>query len=190
VFTFNLSVPDTSDGQEYPYPSGAQLLSQTIAFDMGAKSSGGATGVWTPDEVATTQYASKSSTSWNESDGYPECSLQRVYVREDGMVVGVYDQKREQELYQVCLTTFLNPWGLDKKGDNLFAVSRFSGEGVVNVPGEGRAGTVIGNFLEQSNVDTATEIVSMILTQRGFQANSKAITTSDTMLATAVQLKR
>ncbi len=188
-FDLNLAFVDTSRAAGGPpYPSGTPTLTQTVSLDLGAKSAGG--GVWIPDEVGTTQYASQSITISKDQDGYPESSLERVYVREDGLVVGVYGQKREEALYQVCLTRFLNPWGLDKKGDNLFAQSRFSGDGFTSAPGEGGAGTVLGNFLEQSNVDTATEIVQMILTQRGFQANSKAITTSDTMIATAIQVKK
>lgn len=187
-FTFDLTVPDTSGGLTPPYPSDTPTLSQTVSMDMGARSLGG--DEWLVDDFTTTQYASKSSTTLKEADGYPESAIKRVYVRDDGMVIGVYDNKREQELYQVCVTRFLNPWGLDKKGDNLFAESRHSGQGVTSAPGENGAGSVLGNFLEQSNVDTATEIVNMIMTQRGFQANSKSITTSDTMLATAIQLKR
>ncbi|MDR2725961.1 MAG: hypothetical protein LBC90_07900, partial [Candidatus Adiutrix sp.] len=57
-------------------------------------------------------------------------------------------------------------------------------------PGEHGAADVLGGFLEQSNVDTATEIVTMIMTQRGFQANSKVVTTHNEMLATAIELKR
>ncbi len=162
-------------------------LSQTVSVNMGAKSTGGR---WTPEEFGTTQFATKSSTTFKDVNGYPESSLQRVSVRDDGMVVGVYSDSREAELFQVCLTRFLNPWGLTKVGDNLFQTSRHSDEGFTSAPGENGAGSVLGNFLEQSNVDTASEIVQMILTQRGFQANSKAITTNDTMLATAIQTKR
>ena len=166
----------------------AGTLSQTVSVNMGAQYAGG--DVWIPDEFSTTQYAAKSSVTFKEVNGYPESSLQRVSVQENGLVVGVYSQGREIELYQLCLTRFSDPWGLTKVGDNLFQASRYSGDGYTNVPGENGNGKVLGNFLEQSNVDTATEIVQMILTQRGFQANSKAITTNDTMLATAIQTKR
>ncbi|MDR0881225.1 MAG: flagellar hook protein FlgE [Candidatus Adiutrix sp.] len=187
-FNFDLTVPNTTGGLKPPYPAGTPSLTQTISLNMGASGSPG--GAWTPEEFATTQYASDSSVTMKEGDGFPECSLQRTYVRDDGVICGIYDRKREQELFQLSITRFLNPWGLDKMGDNLFQESRFSGQGKVTAPGEGGAGKVLGNFLEQSNVDTATEIVTMIMTQRGFQANSKAITTSDTMLATAIQVKR
>jgi hypothetical protein len=90
----------------------------------------------------------------------------------------------------IGLTRFINPWGLHKDGDNLFSETRYSGAGVMNEPGEGGTGKIMANFLEQSNVDVAEEIVSMILTQRGFQANSKTVTTTDTMLAEVIEMKR
>jgi flagellar hook protein FlgE len=77
-----------------------------------------------------------------------------------------------------------------KMGDNLFAVTRHSGPGVTTAPGEGGAAVILGSFLEQSNVDTATEIVGMIMTQRGFQANSKVVTTHNEMLSVAIELNR
>lgn len=171
-----------------PATQNPATVTQKIGLDMGSKKAGS---TWVNDGMSTTQYGGvKSGIVNKDQNGYPESSLQRVYVREDGMVVAVYDKKREMELYQVCLTRFRNPNGLDKKGDNLFAATRESGEAINLVPGEGGAGKVLGNFLEQSTVDTATEIVQMIMTQRGFQANSKSVTTKDTMLATAIELKR
>ncbi|MDL2226775.1 flagellar hook-basal body complex protein [Deltaproteobacteria bacterium OttesenSCG-928-M10] len=171
-----------------PLAQNPATVTQTVGLDMGSKKTGAA---WVNDGVSTTQYGGiKSGIISKDQNGYPESSLQRTYVRDDGMVVAVYDKKREMELYQICLTRFRNPNGLDKKGDNLFAATRESGEGIDLAPGEGGAGKTIGNFLEQSTVDTATEIVQMIMTQRGFQANSKSVTTKDTMLATAIELKR
>lgn len=163
-------------------------LSQSVALNMGK--------IFDPavdqdaDWATTTQYGSTSSITLKEQNGYPAGSLQRVSVGEDGKIVGVYSHGREVELYQISLTRFMSPWGLDKRGDNLFAETRYSGDARTLAPGEGGAGDIVGNFLEQSTVDTATEIVQMILTQRGFQANSKAITTNDTMIATAIQTKR
>ncbi len=162
-------------------------MAQSIALDMGAKS---VAGNWVNDEVSTTQYGSRSSTVNHEQDGHPLASLRRMYVREDGMLMGVYDKMPERELYQVCLTRFRNPNGLSKEGDNLFEATNASGAGITSAPGENGAGKTLGGYLEQSTVDSATEIVQMILTQRGFQANSKSVTTKDAMLATAIELKR
>ena len=179
-----------TSGSSIPPPGSGQPLKQTIALDLGARKTAGSSAL-TLDGVSTTQYGGiRSTTVSKEIDGYPESSLQRAYVREDGVVVGVYSNKQEQELYQVCLTRFRNPNGLSKRGDNYFGTTGYSDPGITLAPGEGGAGQILGNFLEQSTVDTATEIVQMIITQRGFQANSKTVTTKDTMLATAIQLKK
>ena len=161
---------------------------QSLALDMGARQVGGTT--WLLDSASTTLYGGRSMTVYSKQDGYPQGGLKTVYVTEDGYVTGVYSNNQEWALYQLCITRFLNPWGLQKMGNNLFAVSRHSGPGVTTAPGEGGAAVVLGGFLEQSNVDTATEIVNMIMTQRGFQANSKVVTTHDSMISTAIETKR
>jgi len=190
-FDFDVAfVQSASMALHPPYPSNMPTVTQNIALDMGAKNPLGMNDKWTLDEQSTTQYATKSSTIFAGQDGYPAGSLQRVSIGEDGVVTGIYSNGRQQALYQVGLTRFLNPWGLSKIGDNLFAATNKSGEGAMNEPGYGGTGTVLANFLEQSNVDVAEEIVNMIITQRGFQANSKTVTTTDTMLAEVIEMKR
>ncbi len=191
-FDFDVAfVQSASMALHPPYPSGLPTVIQNIAFDMGARRNpAGNDPKWILDEQSTTQFASKSSTVFSAQDGYPAGSLQRVSIGEDGVITGIYTNGRQQPLYQVGLTRFLNPWGLSKEGDNLFSATRYSGEGALNEPGYGGTGTILGNFLEQSNVDLAEEIVNMITTQRGFQANSKTVTTVDTMMAEVIEMKR
>ncbi|MEA5058872.1 MAG: flagellar hook-basal body complex protein [Clostridia bacterium] len=90
----------------------------------------------------------------------------------------------------IALANFNNPAGLEKMGDNLYAASANSGTPAFNMPGTGSAGQLSPSNLEMSNVDLSEEIVNMIITQRGFQANSRIITTTDTMLEELVNLKR
>ncbi|WP_353116821.1 flagellar basal-body rod protein FlgG [Nitratidesulfovibrio sp.] len=90
----------------------------------------------------------------------------------------------------IPLYTFINPAGLDARGRNLYVPSEASGEAVEGVPGEDNVGTIAQGFLEMSNVEVVDEMVNMIVGQRAYEMNSKAIQTSDTMLQTAVQLKR
>ena len=160
---------------------------QSIDLDMGARWTGG---VWRPGEVSTTLYGGRSLTVDSRQDGYTQGGLTDLYVTQDGIVTGVYSNKQEWAHYQLCITRFLNPWGLQKMGNNLFAVTRQSGPGITTQPGVDGAAEILGSFLEQSNVDTATEIVNMIMTQRGFQANSKVVTTHDAMISTAIETKR
>ena len=93
-------------------------------------------------------------------------------------------------LGNVALANFNNPTGLEKIGDNLYSASTNSGLAVFNTPGSGSAGQLSPSNLEMSNVDLSEEIVNMIITQRGFQANSRVITTTDSMLEELVNLKR
>ena len=188
-FDLNMAFVDGAANLNPPFPTTAPILEQTVAFNQGAKFEGG--NVWVPNSAqATTQFGGPSTVSAKEQDGYPEGSLDRVYIREDGMVMGIYSPKREEELYQIALTRFISPWGLNKQGDNLFSWTPAAGDRMTSTPGVDGNGTTLGSFLEQSTVDTAREIVNMMLTQRGFQANSKAITTSDSVLATAIQVKK
>lgn len=189
-FAFDLTFTRTPLSEmEPPYPDTLETVTQTVGLYMGARKPLGL-GDMERDEVSMTQYGSKSNTVKTAQDGYPEGALQRVSVREDGMLMGIFDKGRQEELYQITVTRFRNNTDLSKQGDNLFMPTRKSGEGFDCVAGQDGAGQVLGNFLEQSTVDTATEIVTMIMTQRGFQANSKSITTSDAMLATAIQTKK
>jgi hypothetical protein len=105
-------------------------------------------------------------------------------------LTGTYSNGVNMDRYQIGLAIFRNQWGLEKKGDNLYSENRDSGLPTINTPGTGGAGTLSPNSLEQSNVDLAEEFVDMIVQQRGFQANSKVITTTDTMLAELINLKR
>jgi flagellar hook protein FlgE len=90
----------------------------------------------------------------------------------------------------VALAKFVDEQKLKKEGGNLFSETRESGVAIVNQPGSNGLGTISPNSLEQSNVDIASEFVKMITSQRGFQANSKIITTVDQMLSEAIQMKR
>ena len=93
-------------------------------------------------------------------------------------------------LAQVCLYDFTCQQGLRREGNNLFSQTRASGEAKSGPAGVAGLGTINSYALEQSNVDMSTEFVQMITTQRGFQSNSKAITTTDTMLETVISMKR
>ena len=96
----------------------------------------------------------------------------------------------EVEIGRVSLATFVNAAGLEKEGDSLYSVSSNSGNPVIDYVNEDSAGSLNSGSLEMSNVDLATELTNMIIMQRGFQANSRVITTSDSMLEELTNLKR
>ncbi len=138
----------------------------------------------------TTNSATSSTTIFNSQDGYPAGLLSSVSVDENGILTGTFSNGQTKQLWALALTDFTNPWGLRREGGNLFSATLESGQGTTSRANSGRVGTVSGNTLEQSNVDMASEMVDMILTQRGFEANSKTITTVDSMLSEIIQLKR
>lgn len=140
--------------------------------------------------TSTTQYASTSRVFQQSQDGYQAGNLMSVTISPEGLVEGHYDNGQIIPRFQIDLATFNNPWGLSREGGNLFAETLDSGDALVDVPGKSGLGKISPNSLEQSNVDLATEFVKMIIAQRGFQANSKVITTTDEMLADLMMIKR
>ncbi|MBU2455128.1 MAG: flagellar hook-basal body complex protein [Proteobacteria bacterium] len=142
------------------------------------------------DSLSTTQYSKSSSTVFQDADGYAAGDLQGVDVASDGILTGVYSNGQLIPLFRVGLAKFLNNYGLSNEGGNLFRETRASGGAITNKPGENGLGTLAPNSLEMSNVDISEEFVSLITQQRGFQANSKTITTVDDMMQTVIQMKR
>jgi flagellar hook protein FlgE len=123
-------------------------------------------------------------------DGYAKGDLEEITVDASGVVSGSYSNGVSRPLFMVAVATFANPSGLISKGGSLFAVSNNSGEPEISEPGTGKAGAISPSSLEMSNVDLSEEFTDMIVTQRGFQANSRVITVSDEMLQELVNLKR
>ena len=106
------------------------------------------------------------------------------------MQVSVTIDKESQDVGQLTLARFVNPAGLKAEGKNMFTVTNASGEAIVSNPTEDGAGAIAQKTLEMSNVQIVEEMVNMIIAQRAYETNSKAITTSDSMLEVANGLKR
>lgn len=121
-----------------------------------------------------------------ETDGFTEVS-----INSEGQVTGLDEFNVESPIAQIGLASFVNPSGLSKAGGNLYIETQNSGEYNASVlPGSPGVGYLRSGELELSNVDLAQEFTSMITTQRGYQANSRIITTADSMLEELVNLKR
>jgi flagellar hook protein FlgE len=140
-------------------------------------------------EMNTTQHASESVVLSMDQDGFAMGMLKQTDIDAEGNIIGSYSNGQNIKIARITLAKFSNPQGLVKIGFNMYASSTESGSAVVGTPGSG-VGIINTNSLEQSNVDLAQEFVKMITTQRGFQANSKIITTSDEMLQELINLKR
>jgi flagellar hook protein FlgE len=143
-----------------------------------------------PEALATTQYANSSTTIFQDQDGYASGFLQSVSVDTQGVVTGHYSNGQVIEKVQVALANFSNLTGLFKNGGNIFTETSQSGAPTTGAPGDNGLGSIAPNALEQSNVDLGVEFVKLITVQRGFQANSKIITTTDEMLNDLINIKR
>ena len=139
---------------------------------------------------STTQFAAESTQKAFSQDGYTMGYLDDFQIDQSGTIVGIYTNGTRKALGRIALATFINPEGLDKAGDNTYARSINSGEALIDPAGVADKGGIISGALEMSNVDLAEQFTDMIITQRGFQANSRTITTSDQMLQELLTLKR
>ena len=137
-----------------------------------------------------TQVAGPSAVSTTQQDGYPSGTLQSFSIGSDGVISGVLSNGQTTTLGQIALANFPNIQGLTRAGANNFLASLSSGLPNVGAPGTGGRGTLKGGALEQSNVDIATQFTQLILAERGYQANSRAITTADEITQDAINLKR
>lgn len=140
--------------------------------------------------AALTQYSRDYTALALSRDGFEPGDLKNIYVDVSGVITGTYSNGVSRPLAQIALADFTNEAGLLKRGETLFEASNNSGEPQVGEANTGSRGKVLAKTLEASNVDLSQEFVDMIVTQRGFQANSRMITASDEMLQELVNLKR
>ncbi|WP_408071825.1 flagellar hook protein FlgE [Butyrivibrio sp. JL13D10] len=124
-----------------------------------------------------------------DGEGYPEGDMNGVAIGRDGTITRLYSNGQNRVAGKIAVAEFANVTGLSKEGENLYAVTGNSGPArVMWVTDDG--GYMTSGTLEMSNVDLSNEFTDMIITQRGFQANSRVITVSDTLLDELRQLKR
>lgn len=164
---------------------GGVTQNQSIAFDFGTGTANSGSGL-----DGTTQFGSSSGTLFQSQDGYASGALKSLGINQDGIISGLYTNGQTRTIGQVVLGSFNNPHGLTKMGKNMYGESYDSGQSIIGAPSSGGRGRLLSNSLELSNVDLAEEFVKLITAQRGFQANSRIITTTDEMLGELVTLKR
>jgi flagellar hook protein FlgE len=142
------------------------------------------------DFLSVTQMASSSEVNMTSQDGFAAGILTHFEISANGEVAGIYSNGLNRPLGQLAVARLQNPSGLIRVGGNAFIESSNSGQALVGVAGTGGRGTLAGGSLEMSNVDLSQQFTNMIMAQRGFQANSRIITTSDEMLQELINLKR
>jgi flagellar hook protein FlgE len=173
--------------------SGNASTAQTINFAADGSTPTPSTVVFngiTVDLTAVTSYAGSKTVTATSQNGAQTGSLQAYTISPDGTLVGVFSNGLKQSLGQIAMANFNNPPGLEKVGDSMYRTTVNSGVAQLGSPGSGGRGTLQGNALEMSNVDLAQEFTNLVIAQRGFQANSRVITTSDELLQDLVNLKR
>lgn len=171
-----LTAPATAPAIGFAPDSGATPLAVTVDFGSGM--------------AGLTQFASPSSAVIQDQNGFTMGSLESITIDRTGRLIGGFTNGIVRPLAQVALADFVNPAGLERRGENLYSASSNSGEPVVGFAAEGSTSLIQSKSLEASNVDLAQEFTNMIIAQRGFQASGKIITTSDEMLNEVVSLKR
>ncbi|MFI2753211.1 flagellar hook protein FlgE [Cellulomonas sp. P22] len=142
------------------------------------------------DLKAITGFAGIETLKAGVQDGQAAGTLLSFALGADGTITGSFSNGLKQAVGRIALGSFTNPAGLEKAGGSLFRTSVNSGAAQVGTAGTGGRGGLAGGSLEMSNVDLSSEFTSLIIAQRGFQANSRVITTSDELLQELVNLKR
>ncbi|MGE3276350.1 MAG: flagellar hook protein FlgE [Vicinamibacterales bacterium] len=184
--TFTVAAPNAGGGTP---PADATITTPTWV-------DGAAASVLTWDVVdangvaSLTGFSSPSATASKSQDGSAAGMIDNITIKSDGAIVATFGAGQTVTVGQLALASFNNPKGLVKLGSNRFGESQAAGIANIGVAGTGGRGTLIGSALEQSNVDIAQEFTRMIFAQRGYQANSKTITTADEMLLETLQIKR
>jgi flagellar hook protein FlgE len=163
-----------------PGEDGAMIRQE---FDLNLGTVGGLTNT-------ITQYAESSSTKAIIQDGYTMGYLENFKIDQSGAITGIFSNGNNRVLAQVALASFTNQGGLEKSGDNNYVVSSNSGYANIGPSQIAGKGKIIAGTLEMSNVDMAEQFTDMIVTQRGFQANSRTIQTADQLLQELLTLKR
>jgi len=137
-----------------------------------------------------TQFAGPSTINIVGQDGYTTGNLIEVSIDEYGLVEGTFSNGTNRKIAQIMMIDFANPGGLLDLSDSIYTTSANSGDPVWGLPITQSSSKIKPGAVEMSNVDLSAEFTNMITTQRGYQANSRVITVSDTMLEELVNLKR
>jgi flagellar hook protein FlgE len=177
-------VTDIPEFQDF-YFAGGVVTPQVINFDFGQSITQGGSGL-----LGTTQFGAPPAVLFQSQDGFTAGSLISLIVDQNGAMTGIFTNGQTLKIADVALARFIAPTVLTKLGRNLFAESAASGGPIIGTAGTAGRGRIFANSLEASNIDLADEFVKMIAAQRGFQANTRVITTTDDLLTELMMIRR
>jgi len=161
--------------------------SQTVTFPP---SNGSPRVTITLDLSRLSQLATNSTVEPISQNGYPSGTLEQLTVSPDGTINGVFSNGLNLPVARLAMAVFNNPGGLERTGNNLFRESINSGIANIGTAQTGGRGSISSGYLEMSNADIGNEFTNLIITQRGFQANTRIVSTVDEMLQDVLQMKR
>ena len=140
--------------------------------------------------TGTTQFGSASDVKRLDQDGYASGTLAGFSIGKNGVLTGKYSNEQSKALGQIVLSSFVNPAGLQSKGDNVWTETAASGQSLTGNPGAGtRLGALASGSLEASNVDLTSELVNLIIAQRTYQANAQTVKTQDQVVQTLMNMR-
>ncbi|MGM0587463.1 MAG: flagellar hook protein FlgE [Bacteroidota bacterium] len=170
------NITDDSSTITFNPNNGSNPMSFALNFDSGSKS--------------LSQFQGTTTANVDSQDGFAKGELVDFFIDKDGLIVGNYSNGKSKNLAQLAVADVANPEGLSNEGNGLYAAQTQAGEVRTDTASSMVDTSVNSGFLEGSNVDLAQEFTEMIVTQRAYQSNARVITTSDQLMAEAVQLKR
>ncbi|WP_298337732.1 flagellar hook-basal body complex protein [Ferrimicrobium sp.] len=177
--TGQLTSPTTPITLTFPTGSGYNLKTSTMNLDFPAAGS----------TNAVTQFAGNSSSlAVTNQDGAPSGALTGFSIGSDGTVQGTYANGTKQVLGQIASALFTNPEGLAKQGNLLYQATLNSGAAQLGAAGAGGRGTFVGGSVEESNVNLGNELTDLVLAQTAYQANTKVVSTTASVLQSLVQM--
>lgn len=188
----SLTFTRTTAGWDVAGENGGAPVNGQLTFTDGRLTGGGALNVGgiNVDLAGVTGYSGMNTVSARTQDGYAAGTLESFSIGTDGTVTGSFSNGAKLTVAQVAMATFDNPAGLEKAGASGYRASINSGLVNIGIAGSDGFGSLASGTLEMSNVDLGQEFTNLIIAQRGFQANSRIITTSDEVLQELTNLKR
>lgn len=180
--TIRSFVPTEGEGTLLEFAPDGEVLPLKINF----------TGITQPESGINglTQFAAPSTADVVNQNGRASGRLDTIFIGTDGIIEGRFTNGETLNLARVNLANFDNPGGLQRNGGNLFTETENTGPALIEIATETLESQVLAGALELSNVDLAAELTDLIISQRGFQANARVVTTTDQILAETVNLKQ
>lgn len=189
--TTSIGSSATAGNEPLYFDANGARLNSTIMGGITLPAAGGAMAqAISLDFSGISQLKAESNVTPSSQNGYPPGSLQGYSIGPDGVVTGLFTNGLTRSLGQIAMAVFSNPAGLERTGNNLWRQTDNSGIPLTGAPRSGGRGSINAGFLEQSNVDISNEFTDLIVTQRGFQANTKVVSTVDEMLQDLINMKR